>query len=463
MLAGASGAIAGSVWLATKLMVDPDGLHWLSKRLPQWTRIALEDPHAPQTLEEIRTRIQASGRVAAEPVSLTAQSQAGDLLLPVLKERPAPCEVQCRQIVELRVYQRLSEDRLVADRSMGDRTLYYLAEQVAVSGPPESFAIAPLVEANAVADGSTRPLPLTNIQRLTENAPQEGVWLNLIGERPAGDTQLAYGQLFLYNGDRYHLSLMLQWSSPGGQLPYWQEFTGGGTAEFLVERTVGLEPDFEVYRLQPRNFLLNPVQLQPISLTEAALESRTYKNALLLARSGLWSPAQQILESIRLRSGTQWTPEAQAQLDAIAFHADVTRTQASASWASPSQKLLAALLDGRWRQGLETLDAHLDRRSDIVQMLAADTDRLWRRIDAAVRVNPTDQDAIVWGVVVLALQQDRPRAIAWLRERENVSAQTFDRAVRLLNQLQLGSPGLDEAWDFEEETQDAIEVTGDRP
>ncbi|WP_144053855.1 hypothetical protein [Baaleninema simplex] len=457
MLAGASSAIAGSVWLGTKLMVDPDGLHWLSKRLPTWTDIALDSSNAPQTLDEIRTRIRASGRIPAEPVSLTAGSLEGDLLFPVLKERPSPCDVQCRQIVELQVYQRLSNENSVADGLNGDRGFYYLADRVAVSGPPESFAIAPLVDAKSVAPGSTRPLPLTNIQRLTENAPPEGVWLNLIGERPTGDTQLTYGQVFLYNRDRYHLSLMLQWSSPSGQLPYWQDFTGGGTAEFVVERTLGLEPDFEVYRLQPRNFLLNPVQLQPISLNEAALDSRTYKNALLLARSGLWSPAQQILESIRQESGTRWTPDAQAQLDTIAFHADVTRTQARASWASPNQKVLAALLDGRWTQGLETLEAHLDGGSEMVQMLAADTNRLWRRIDAAVRVNPTDEDAIVWGVLVLALQQDRPRAIAWLREQENVSPETFERCVRLLNRLQLGNPQVDEVWDTEEDVTSEVE------
>ncbi len=433
-LASASGIVAGGVWLGMKLTLDPDGLNWLSERLPDWTQIALEDPNGPQTLDEIRSSLRASEAIPAEPVELSNSPGRSEILLPVLEERPTPCEPQCRKIVELRVYRKLD-----GANDTSESATYYLVKQLSVSGPAESFVIAPLVDANASAPGSTRSLPLTHLQRLTENVPQDGLWFNLIGERSEGDTPLTYGQIFRYNRDRSHLSLMLQWSSPAGQFPHWQELTGGGIAELVVDRTVGLEPDFAAYRLQPHNFFLNPVRLEPISISEPALDSRTYKNALLLARSGLWSPARTILESIRQESGTQWTADAQAQLDTIAFHADVTRTQAEASWANPSQKVLAALLDGRWTQGLETLEGHFDRAPEIVQMLSADTNRLWRRIDAALRVRPTDEDAVVWGVLVLALQQDTPAAVLWLQERENVSLDTLDRCAQLLERLGLGT------------------------
>jgi hypothetical protein len=413
-------------------MVDPNAAVWLSGRLPDWTKISVEPEAPPQTLSEIRDRTRQSGRLIAEPIPLDTTGTPPDLLIPILKERPSPCQERCLEIVELHVYQPLPRQW---NQNQDERI--YLAAQLAVNGPAESYAIAPLVNANAAAPGSTRPLPLTNLQQLTENTPGRGLWFNLVGERNEGDSRLNYGQVYHYNRDRYSWSLMLQWSSPAGQLPRWQSFTGDDVPELVVDRTVGLEPDFAVYQVQSRNFLLNPVQLVPIALNEPALDSRTYKNALLLARNGLWSDAEEILRSLQSSRGSQWTPEAQAQLDLVSFHADIVQTQAEASWASPSQKVLAALLDGRWQQARETVREFPDRIPDLVSMLSSDTSRIWQRIDAMVRVNPTEEDAILWGVAIKALQDGTPAGLDWLDAQENVSPETRERAEEFLIELQL--------------------------
>jgi hypothetical protein len=70
-------------------------------------------------------------------------------LLPVYKER-ANCQSDCKYIVELRVYQ--SEYR---ETQSAAEKYYHLATQLPVTGPEESFVIAPLVDATSENQGSS--------------------------------------------------------------------------------------------------------------------------------------------------------------------------------------------------------------------------------------------------------------------------------------------------------------------
>ncbi|MFP4221339.1 MAG: hypothetical protein ACLFM4_03535 [Phormidium sp.] len=429
---GAFATITGGVWLGAKLIVEPDSARWLSENLPDWTQLGFQSSNTPESLTEIRDRLEDSGYTPAEPIEIPGASVEPDMLLPVLQKRSEPCGTQCFEIVALQIYQRVSPAW-----NHDSSSLFYLTAEISVTGPAESYAIAPLVNAQSLAPGSTRPLPLTHLQPLTENAPADGLWFNLIGEQETGETGLSYGQVYHYNPSRYSLSLMLEWTSPPGQLPQWQEFTGGGRPEFVVDRTVGLEPDFAVYQLRSRNFLPNPVQLVPLSLSEPALESRTYQNALLLARNGLWSEAESILRSLKQGRGSQWTQEAQAQLDTIAFHAEILSAQADAAWASPSQTLLTALLDGRWAESktlLTTLSE--DEQSEVMSMLSSNSQRLWRRVDATVRVNPTNEAAMFWGVVIRSLDDGPVEALEWLTEQENLSPEMLEETEQWLEQFE---------------------------
>lgn len=405
------GLMAGGMWFSVQSMVHPESIVWMTRWLPGWAKSTTVDPSAPQTLDEIRQLLSQQGMVAGDTVFLSPENQAKtELLIPVYLQRPN-CDRGCRPITQLQIYQSAAEELSPS----ADRTYYYPINQVQVSGPAESFVISSMANLTS-ASGSNRPLDLTALKRFDRKAPNTGLWFNLQGNRSEGDTQMTYGQIFHYNRNRSHLSLMLQWASPAGQIPEWQEVTGGKTAELTIDRSIGLEPHFEVYQVQPRNFVLNPVQLREITLAEPASDSRTYKNAMLLARKGLWSPALEILSVLQRETGSNWTPAAQAQMDLIALHARITQNQAKAAWASPSQAVLATLIDGQWRAALDIFENNPDQRAEISDLLKTDTGRLWERIDAAVRVS-ADVDAIAWGALLQAAQGDRKQAMKWTNEQ----------------------------------------------
>jgi hypothetical protein len=417
-LVGGVGLMAGGAWFSVQSMLHPESIIWMTRWLPGWAKIATDNPSAPQTLDEIRQVLTQQGMEAGDTVFLSSENQAKtELLLPVYLQRPN-CDRGCRPLTQLRIYQSASDELSPS----ADLTYYYLINQVEVSGPAESFVIASLANLSS-ASGSNRPLDLTALKRFDSKAPNTGLWFNLQGNRLEGDAQMTYGQIFHYNPNRSHLSLMLQWTSPSGQMPEWQELTGGKLSELTIDRSIGLEPHFEVYQVQPRNFVLNPVQLQEITLSEPAFDNRTYKNAMLLARKGLWSPALEVMAVLKRESGSNWTPAAQAQMDLIAMHARITQNQAKASWASPSQAVLATLIDGQWRTALDIFENNPEQRTEISELLKTDAGRIGQRIDAAVRVS-ADVDAIAWGTLLKAAQGDRNQAMKWANEHVNASSET---------------------------------------
>lgn len=432
-LLGGMGLMAGGAWFSVQSMLHPESLAWTTRWLPGWAKIATDNPSAPQTLDEIHQSLKPQGMEAGETMFLSSANDGKtEILLPVYLQRPN-CDRGCRPITQLRVYQSASEEFTPTK----DLDYYYLVNQVEVAGPAESFVIASLANLSS-ASGSNRPLDLTALKRFDSKAPDTGLWFNLQGSRLEGDSQITYGQIFHYNPSRSHLSLMLQWTSPSGQIPEWQEVTGGQTAELTVDRSIGLEPYIDVYQVQPRNFILNPVQLQEITLSEPASDSRTYKNALLLARKGLWSPALEILGVLKRESGSNWTPAAQAQMDVVALHARITQNQAKAAWASPSQAVLAALIDGQWRTALEILENNPDQQAEIIDLLKTDTGRIWQRIDVTVRVS-SDADAVAWGTLLKAAQGDRQAAMKWANEQVSASSETSQWISGLVAKL-YGAP-----------------------
>ena len=44
-------------------------------------------------------------------------------------------------------------------------------------------------------------------------------------------------------------------------------------------------------------------------------------------------------------------------MDVIRLHSQLTKTQAEKNWASPSQQVLADLIDGRWEKALQVFEA----------------------------------------------------------------------------------------------------------
>lgn len=426
-ITAAGSVIAGGIWLGILLMINPNAVVWINRFLPEWTRIPIVASSAPQTLATIQDEVRQNGLIPGEPQTLNNS----ELLLPILLSPPT-CQTDCEQIVELRVYQPTEKS--------GDEKRYRLANQLPITGPEEYFVLSS--QAKGASDNGTlsRALPLTKITRFDDKAPSEGIWFNLSGRRIASDTPMNYGQIVHYNPDQMHLSVMLQWTSPTEQSLYWQQVTGASTPELVINQTIGLEPSFKIYQLKPRDFAPDPFYLQEISLAQPAIDTQAYRNALILVRSGLWSPALQLLQSQKNR---RWSEAAQAQIDVIQLHAQITQSQAKQAWATPSSAILANLIDGRWAEAVRVFQATEIGAplQEIATLLQTDSGNLWERTQSAIKVNPNDNDVKSWGALIVSARQGRSKAIAWLKQvsptttKLDTKSQTTSQIRELLDRL----------------------------
>ncbi|MBO3458159.1 hypothetical protein [Aetokthonos hydrillicola] len=391
-------------WLSMLFICNPDQLSWLNRILPEWAKISLSHGEISQTIPQIESYLRDHGKIAGEIVSLDGESKKS-FLLPVLQEREN-CQLNCKYIVEMRVYQQSINSKLKSESELS----YDLATQLPISGPEESFVLAPLGD---TTDDNQDPLPLTKVGRFEGGTPSPGLWFYLQGQRQQGTNAIAYGHILHYNPQQTNLRLMLSWTSPKGQLPEWQSITGKAK-QLVVNQTIGLEPRLHIYQVKP----VNPIQLEEISLTPPALKDSAYQNALLIARSGLWTPAFNWLEFMKTQRQQPFPATAQAQIDLIHLHSQLTKIQADKSWASPSQQVLANLIDGRWEKALQVFEASPDNAQEITTLLKADTGRLWNRVEAALKVKPNRSEVKAWGALILAAKFGQERANSWIKNQE---------------------------------------------
>lgn len=439
MISGAIATAGSGTWLATRLIVDPGSVSWVHWLIPGWTRQSWT-AKTWQTHDEIEAEAATAGLIVGEPIYFSiypglSQHSAGfhDFLLPLYQAQPGceainpPASSPCR-LVELRVYR----PQTSALRLPGKAAALELVNRLSVTGPEELAAIAPLVNADITSQGSSRRLPLTTVTFVAGQAPLPGIWLHLSGEWQRGSTHTLYGQVVHYDPTRDRLKSLLAWTSPKADFPTWQQVTGGNATELLIDQTIGLEPQFQVYQFAALNTPGKPVQVKPIDLREAMLDNRTYANGLLLARHGLWSTALQVLEKSR-KTNAGWSTTAQAQLDLVALHANITQAQAKRDWGNPGKQILALLIDGQWSEALTVLRTAHANGYTTSTLLAEQSDRLWHRVEAAVRVNP-QPDVLNWGVLLTAVRQDQTAAMAWLQKQAGGDRQT-EQILALLDPL----------------------------
>ncbi len=452
ILAAAGGLTYGSARLGIQVIFDPNAVVWVNRFLPDWTRIPTANQQLVQTLGDVQAMVRQSGLVPGEMIPLRRADDGNttnqrlmptDMLLPVLAPATGCADrSDCYKIVELRVYQLVdASGKLMEQSALSKRQqrFYWLASRVEVTGPEESLTSTPLSDAQTSGSNSNQSLPLTDVEIFQGNTPKTGVWLNLKGQHTRNGRVLYYGQVLHYNPETNYLGSMLSWSGTPS-LPVWEQFTGGGAPELVINQTIDLEPQYRVYRVKPRKFLLDPIQLEPISLLEPAVPTRSYHSVLILARSGLWTPAQQWLDAIKAELPKNvWTPDAQAQLDYIRLHATATRAQTSQKWGSASQQIFVYLIDGQWSQAIATMQKNLHHREEILTMLKTDSGRLWNRVSAAMKVNPNRAEVQFWGGLILMAQQGKGRAMAWVRKQPGSDAD-YVKAIKLMNQLDPPKP-----------------------
>jgi hypothetical protein len=422
VLLGSAGLMTTFGWMSVQFILNPDQVGLFNSFFPGWARISEDRAKRPQTLKEIQNSLSKQGQTAGQFLPLEKDKS---FLVPVFKQR-TNCHSDCNYIVELRVYQRAEDSEFQS----APEKYYHLATQLAITGPEESFVVAPVVDATDDNQGSGLPLPLSDVGRFEGGTPSSGIWLYLRGQRQQGTSAITYGHVLYYNPEGTHLQLMMPWTSPSGQLPQWREVTGGHTKELVVDQTVGLEPQLRIYQVKPVKFVLNPIQLEQISLTPV-LQDADYQNALLLAQSGLWTPAFEQLQSMK----GSLSEAAQAQIDVIRLHAQLTKNQADASWASPSQQVLADLIDGRWEKALQVFETSLQNAQEIATLLKADTGRLWSRAEAQLQVNPNLQSVQAWSTLIVAAKHGQERANSWLNGQSKITSDSLAYIQDLLGQL----------------------------
>ncbi len=429
VLLGSAGIIATAGWISLLLIFSPHQVGWVNKFLPEWAKISLPNQERPQTLSQIQESFQNRGILVGDILPLeTGENES--FLLPVLRKR-GNCQFDCEEIVELRVYQYA----LDWDFQPRGEKHYYLATKLPVNGPEESFVIAPVVDATDEVQGSSIALPVTQVGRFQQDTPSPGLWLYLQGKRLQGNNEISYGHILHYYPKRSHLQQMLSWTSPSGKLPTWEQVTGGGSPELIVDRTVGLEPELQVYQVEKVKFILNPIQLTEISLKSPVIKDSAYEDALLIARSGLWTPAWEWLQFIKKKRQNQIPEEAQAQIDVIRLHSQFTKAQADKDWASPSQEVLADIIDGRWAKALQVFETSTQNAVEIGKQLKADGGRLWNRAEVALQVNPNRRDVQAWATLILAARSGENKANSWLQSQPKVTPESLTYIEGLLAQL----------------------------
>ncbi|MBH8553921.1 hypothetical protein I8751_16390 [Nostocaceae cyanobacterium CENA357] len=423
ILFSSAGLVIVFTWISIVLIWNPEQAGWVNKFLPAWAQIPLDNNEPPQTLPQIQNQLSQQKRIAGETLALDEGDNS--FLLPVFQQRPN-CQSNCREIAELRIYQRSQDSKL---RSQPEK-YYRLATQFPVTGLEEF-----LEDSTAERQDANAPLSLSEVKRFEKDAPSPGVWFYLRGQRQQGTNANAYGYIVYYNPVRTNLQQMLTWKSPSGQIPKWQEVTGGGAKELVIDQTVGLEPQLQVYQVKSVKLYLNPIQLEAIDLKPPAFKNPAYQNALLIARNGLWTPAFEWLQFIQKQHKKTLPATAKAQIDVIRLHSQLTKTQAAKIWASPSQQVLAELIDGRWGKALKVFEASPQNVQEIATLLKADKGRLWNRTVAALQVNPDRPEVQAWGALIFAVQQGEGRANSWLKTQPKISKATLTYIQGLLKRL----------------------------
>jgi hypothetical protein len=259
-------------------------------------------------------------------------------------------------------------------------------------------------------------LPLSEVDFVEGKAPAAGIWFQVNGKWARSGSQVVYGRLLHYDPLRTRFHTLLTWTSPAGELPRWQHITGDAQTELLVNQTVGLEPHFQVYQMKARQSKAEALRLEAIAVTKPALKGRTYENALLLAKNGLWASARELLEIVK--QNNDWSPTAQAQLDLVKLHAQVTKAQADRTWASPTQQILALLMDGRWTKALSQLRTAHQNGHDITNFLHANVDHLLPQVETSLIINPGEADVLRWGTLMKAIQSNNRDAVTWLQKHQ---------------------------------------------
>lgn len=423
ILFGSSSLIIFFGWLSILFILDPMQLIWINDFLPKWAAIPTEKKDLPLTLNTINNSIIKKQLTPGKIIYLDGTLQKL-FLLPILDNQ---------KIVELRIYQ-TSQD--LAFRYKPEK-YYNLVSQLSLFGVAESFVNGNINNVDQEFFDSENQeeeiyLPLITITPFNDSK-QPGYWFILQGEKY--DNNIKYGQIIYYNPLISKLEKMIFWKTSNGNLPKWEEVTGGGMKELLIDQSMGIEPQFEVYQIKPNELVDNSIYLQFINLKKPAISLFGYQQSLLLARNGLWTPALTWLNALQKQAKKPFPSAVQAQVDVIRLHSQVTRSEADKNWASINQRVTTYIMDGRWEQALDIFTASKYHVEEISNLLKSDKGRIWNRATVALRLNNNRRAVLAWMALLFRIQRGEERANAWLQEQKNITVENLSYIQSILDKL----------------------------
>ena len=431
LLLSSAGIIIAFGWISVLYILNPAQVSWVNDFLPKWAKISTGKREIPQTLTAIELSLTQKQRLAGETLPIDSKSK-DSFVLPIFQKR-TKCESNCQELVELRIYQR-SDD---LEYKYQSEKYYYLINKLPIIGLSKNFIESPALTSISNLDNQEAKihLPLTKVKVFTDTNLSPGFWFYVRGEHKKDNDNIIYGQIVYYNPTLKSLQQMLSWKTQNGQLPKWQQITGNDTKELIIDQTASVEPNLQVYQVKPSQLVVNSIYLKAINFEKSAVDEFAFQQSLLLARNGLWTPAFTWLKSLKKQRKQPFSAAAQAQIDVIQLHSELTKMQAEKSWASPNQQVTADIIDGRWEKALQVLETLPDYGQELANLLHTDKGRIWNRAAVALRLNPNRRAVLTWVALIFKVQRGEERANDWLQAQPNINSETLNYIQDILTKL----------------------------
>lgn len=360
----------------------------------------------PQTINEIKEELKGANLTLGELFPIGVKDLA---LYPVFNLK--------KELKQIRIYR-------AGGRKF--RGKWHLADAVEVTGLRKSTIDAPRQRYTPISTrrNADPVLPFTELSALEGESPRDEVWFLASGKAP----NAAFGLVFyVATQPQPRLFMLKEWVSPVGKLPQWQETIGlppkkdvADLPEIVIDQSLASEPFFEMLRLVPTGDGANPIELRTIELTERGKIGKTYSNALILARSGLWSPAMKVWTKV----DEKLSIPVREQHAYIAYHAQLTAKQAAQEIADTGERVKNLLIDGQFATALELATRNESNARSVVNLLKKDDKPFWNRMNSSLQVN-NDGKAYPWGAIMVMVRSNLPSARQWLAERSRNNAENL--------------------------------------
>lgn len=411
--------VSGLTYLGLIYLYNPSSISWLApSEAPAFYSNSLWN--APKSIQQIENELGEVQLKLGEKYGLPKEQSLYTVL-----------ETETQNIREIRLYQ------TIWDRG---EEKFLLVSTTTVAGVDEYFVQSPLLKyATSPPPERLQPnrkrLPLKKLS-LLKNSPSDygGTWFATTGNIDG----IAYGQIYYFLEDqRSQLFELESWTSPTGELPNWQQVLSNQTWQLVVNQTQKFEPLFTIWQPEFATDKGNgkPINLRQITLNEAKSQPEKYREALVLASVGLWSPALANLNLVtsEMRSqGQSLSPYLQEQYDLISFHARITSLQTQKSLSSLGERALVNIIDGQWEQAIAIANDPSYKGDQIAEMLAKYHPHIWQRVSTLLTYTGVKKEIKLWGGLVVLHRNGLRRAENWLRSQK-VDAKDYDQLLQRLD------------------------------